>query len=91
MLDTIVKIKHYVDTNCIKKHENDPEILEFKTTKPKLYSMILDKNCDITMLYNLVKLHENMNKGSISKDDAEKQFGEIAANRYVYPLISRNN
>ena len=88
MLDTIVKIKYYIETNTLSIHENDDDIKEFKTTKPKLYSMLMNKDCDVNMLYNLIKLQDNIKNGLISKEDAEKQFGEIAAKRYVYPLIN---
>ena len=87
MMDTIVKIRHYVDTNTLKDHENDPELVEMASNQTKLYKMVTNQNCDLNMLYHFVTLQEKMQNGELKSEDADKQFGEVAAKRYVYPLV----
>ena len=89
LTDTIVKIRHYVENNTMTEHENDAEILDIATKHPKLFAMVQKKNCDLGMLYRLITLQEDIYEGKIDNEDGDKQFGEIAAKRYVYPLIDK--
>ena len=89
LTDTIVKIRHYVETNTLEQHVNDREIKEMCKQQPRLYKMVTMPNCDMSMLFNLVTLQEKIHNGEMKSEDAEKQFGEIAAKRYVYPLVDK--
>ena len=89
MMDTIIKIRHYVDSNTLKDHEHDLELVEMAKTQSKLYKMVTNKNCDLNMLYHFVTLQEKIQKGELNSEDADKQFGEVAAKRYVYPLVDK--
>lgn len=89
LTDTIVKIRHYVETNTLEQHVNDLELKEMSKYQPRLYKMVTMANCDMTMLFNLVTLQEKIQSGSMKSEDAEKEFGEIAAKRYVYPLVDK--
>lgn len=89
LTDTIVKIRHYVETNTLEQHVDDYEIKQMFKHQPRLYKMVTMPNCDMTMLFNLVTLQEKIQHGSMKSEDAEKEFGEIAAKRYVYPLVDK--
>jgi hypothetical protein len=89
-MNTIIKIVHYVDTNTLDEHTNDCDILELSKAQPRLFKMITDPKCDRAMLYNLVILNEQIKEGKLKSEDADKQFGEVAAKRYVYPLVNEN-
>ena len=88
MFDTLVKIRHYVDTNTLEYHENDLDVKAIREKQPKLYSMVCSQNCDLSMLYNLITLQEQVANGHITKEEADKLFGEVAAKKYVYPLVN---
>ena len=45
--------------------------------------MLCDTTCDQSMLQNLISLHKKMNKNTITKEDADVEFGTIAAEKYV--------
>ena len=89
MIDTIIKIRHYIDTNTLSKHENDDEIQEFKTKYEKLYKMTSDPKCDLNILKNFIILQEKIQNGDLEQDDADKAFGEVAAERYVNHLVQK--
>ena len=89
IMDTIIKIRHYIDTNTLKNHENDQEVIEMATTQTKLYKMITQPDCDLAMLQQFIILQEQIQNGKLKSEDADKQFGEVAAKRYVYPLVDK--
>ena len=89
MIETIIKIRHYVDTNTLLDHENDTEIKEFKNKYERLYKMTSEPNCDLNILKNFIILQEKMQKGELKQDDADKLFGEVAAERYVNHLVQK--
>ena len=89
MINTIIKIRHYVDTNTLKDHENDQELIDMSQTQSKLYKMVTKKDCDLNMLYNFVTLQEKIQNGELKSEDADKEFGEVAAKRYVYTLVEK--
>ena len=91
MIDTIIKIRHYVDTNTLNDHISDTDVRELCEKRPRLYSMITKKDCDLNMLYHLITLQEQMKNGKLENEDADKQFGEIAAQQYVYPLVDKGD
>jgi len=88
-MDTIIKIRHYIDTNTFKNHENDHDVIEMANTQSKLYKMITQPDCDLAMLQQFIILQEQIQNGKLKSEDADKQFGEVAAKRYVYPLVDK--
>ena len=89
LADTIVKIRYFIDNNTLKQHEDDPELKHLYETQPKLYKMVVSPDCDLAMLYKFVTLLEKVQSGSLNREDADKEFGEVAAKRYVYPLVDK--
>ena len=87
MMNTIIKIRHYVDENTLNEHEHEHDLIHMAKTHSKLYKMVTNKNCDLNMLYHFVTLQEKIQNGELKNEDADKQFGEVAAKRYVYPLV----
>jgi uncharacterized membrane protein YjjP (DUF1212 family) len=88
LTNTVIKIRHYVETNTLPQHENDEDVKYIINTQPKLYAMVQKKDCDLGILYRLISLQEEIHKGKLESEEADKQFGEIAAKRYVYPLVN---
>ena len=89
IIDNIIKIRNYIDTNTLKDHEKDSDIIEMATTQTKLYKMITQPDCDLAMLQQFIILQEQIRNGNLKSEDADKQFGEVAAKRYVYPLVDK--
>ena len=83
MMDTIIKIRHYIDTNTLNDHKNDPDVIEMSTSQSKLFKMITKPDCDLAMLQQFIILQEQLKNGKLKSEDADKQFGEVAAKRYV--------
>lgn len=84
--ETIKDIQYHVTNNIslYKKHD------DFKKKYPKLFSMLCDTTCDQSMLQNLISLYKKMNKNTITKEDADVEFGTVAAEKYVKPFINNS-
>lgn len=89
LTDTIVKIRHYIDNNILEQHQNDPDVSHMRENQPKLYKMVTMPDCDMAMLYNFVTLFDKVEEGTLDREDADKEFGEVAAKRYVYPIVDK--
>ena len=71
------EIRNYVNMNMIIPFEFD----EFKKKYPKLYSMIIKKDCDIYMLDKMLDCLEIQE--SQGQQKADEEFGRCAATRYI--------
>ena len=81
--DVRYHVKH--NKSLFGKHE------EFKKNYSKLFAMLCDPDCDQEMLNKLISLHKKVNKGKLSQNDADCEFGKVAADKYVSPLVEKNS
>jgi len=81
---TVDDIRKHVQTNTSLYNKHD----DFKKTYPKLFAMLCDPECDQEMLKKMIKLHKNVTRGTVSKEDADVKFGSVAVDKYVKPLVS---
>ena len=84
--EIIADIQYHVKNNLslYKKHDT------FKKSFPKLFEMLCDSNCDQMILEKLINLHKSMFNNKISLHDASVEFGKVACENYIQPLVNRD-
>lgn len=70
---------------CTILHENS--VKQFKKQYQKLFDMITSPECDDGMLEHMLRLHSKVTSGELSQADGDKEMGEVAAEKYVMPLV----
>lgn len=66
---------------------DDQDVIDFRRDHPKLYDMIIRSDCDDSILFTMINLYSKIETGSISREDGDKIMGEVAAEKYVMPLV----
>jgi hypothetical protein len=77
--------------SAVENNEHIPQddlIKELKRTYPKLYEMICKRNCDKGMLNKLLELQTGVRVGNIDQQVADETFGQVAADKYVMPIVN---
>ena len=88
-VETIVhKLRNDFLANGICTKECDTDVIAFKTKFPKLFEMVTSNSCEDSMLHTLLSAYKNVKTGNVTQEDGDKAFGEVAAARYVYPLVN---
>tara|TARA_B110000977_G_scaffold201886_1_gene299810 strand:+ start:17786 stop:18046 length:261 start_codon:yes stop_codon:yes gene_type:complete len=81
--EIIKDIQMHVQQNMSLYNKHD----QFKKDYSKLFKMLCDPSCDSDILNKFINLHRKVHNHTISSEEADAQFGEVAANKYVKPLV----
>ena len=89
LVHTVNKIMQAKESGvfCMIKSEHDVQNL--KLLYPKLYGMITSNNCDKDVLTKMLKLVHRVHEGSLEQSKADEQFGKVAVDKFVAPLLKK--
>ena len=86
LITTVKSIRTAVESGAFDARDYQ----EFEQQYPKLYAMVAKRDCDMTMLNKLLELHLKVHVGDLEQTKADEQFGQIAVDTYVKPLVSES-
>jgi hypothetical protein len=66
----------------------ESEFNDFFSLYPTLFKIVCDGS-DLTRLAEMLYMIDEMKKGGITKDSAEKELGESLAGEYLYPNLPK--
>ena len=81
----LLELKKYKTTDEI---DLNTETLDFKTKYPDLYKIVLSNEMDIEIFNKMMICKRKLENGD-DPYSVDVKFGEIMAERYVYPLINK--
>jgi hypothetical protein len=72
---------------------DDTEFMEYHTRYPALFLMIVEKGdtFDIKQLLHMLTLRNKVDANEVSKHNADLQIGTEMVDKYVKPMIDRDN
>ena len=82
----INKIRTHVEKGIFCKIKDDDDVVTFSKSYPKLYKMVTSEKCDNTMLRQFLELSTKVTEGKMKQKKGDELFGQIAAEKYVFPL-----
>ena len=85
--EVIAKIRRGVESGVLCAYERHDDVLKFRQTHPKLYNMVIRRDCDTSMLKKMLNVYSQVQSGRFTQEAGDVAFGQVAADRYVNPLV----
>ena len=83
----ITKVRKGVESGILCAYEKHDDVIQFRKVHPKLYEMVIQKDCDVKMLMDMLEVHNKVQTGQCTSETGDVSFGQIAADKYVAPLV----